>query len=359
MNYSKIFVPLMPSLLHLAVVKQAIKLYNDFHIETLDEAFRRMTSEDNENYSELVGCNSAQKKLLLIPPRLRKRVMEAIHGLKYGVWLWKEEHRHILELDDGECIFYWRCDGTIDTVKTAQLLVLNSNIDMRKRFNLACMYGLTESIQTLWAEIEATGRTENLETADYRAVRFWVRWLRGGSRVVPWTQPVREYLEIASTGIRFNSFLPSLRTEERVFFLYALTFAKADDLRLCLYALSEEEEKKILRFSWSPMKLLRGYLQWPLHSLFLETVVKLWKYIDELGYRDILDHLLSSGINREVFDFYEFFECFWKSSPNHLRERVKELPHLKEKIELCLNEMRRKRKADFDELRNYKLKKTS
>ncbi|GBM38987.1 hypothetical protein AVEN_70174-1 [Araneus ventricosus] len=345
---SKIFVPLLPSLLHLAVVKESMNLYNDFHTETLDEAYRRiqqgnsMASEDSENYP---GCNSAQKKLIRIPPLLRKRVREAIHGLKSGVELWRKEHSSILELDDGECIFYWRCDGTIDTVKTAEHLVLNSNIDIRKRFYIACMYCLEKSIQTLWAEIEATGKTEDLETTDYCAARFWVRWLLDESRL-PWKQATRQYLSISYPAIRFSSFLPSLRPEERFSFLCTFNFATYDDLRFCLYSLTAKEEKEILRLC--SITVLRSYLQWPLRSLFLETAEKMWKYIDERKYV-ILDDLLSSRINRKVFDFYDLLECFWNTSPNSFREGAKEIPHLSEKVESCFHEMNRKRKAHSDE----------
>ncbi|GBM35602.1 hypothetical protein AVEN_121047-1 [Araneus ventricosus] len=65
-------------------------------------------------------------------------------------------------------------DGSIDRIQTAQQLVLNANIDIRKWFNLACMHCLQESIQILWAEMEASGRTENFEARFGSMVPFWV-----------------------------------------------------------------------------------------------------------------------------------------------------------------------------------------
>ncbi|GBM84599.1 hypothetical protein AVEN_188002-1 [Araneus ventricosus] len=311
-----------------------------------------MTSEDSENYP---GCNSAQKKLLRIPPRLRKRVLEAIHGLKTRVALWRRDHSSIMKLDAGERIFCFRCDGTIDTVKTAQQLVLNSNIDIRKRFYLACIYCIEDGIKTLWAEIEATGKTGNIENAVYWVVRFWVRWLRDRSLVL-WKEAALGYCGI-SGDIRFYPFFPSLRPEERKIFLTGFIIATNDDLLLCLKVMTKEEEEEILRRY--PHKVLLNYLHWPLRSLFLETAEKIWKYFDETKYRSLLTGLLNSKINREVYDFDDFFECFWNSSPEHLRESVKELPYLGEQIESCFNEIRRKRKADFDELKHQKIKKSS
>ncbi|GBM95722.1 hypothetical protein AVEN_227608-1 [Araneus ventricosus] len=363
MTDSKIFVPLLPPLLHLAVVKESINLYNDFQIETLDKAYRRIeigisiTSEDSENYP---GCNSAQKKLLRIPPRLRKRVQEAIHGLKSGVELWKKEHSSILELDDEERIFYWRCDGTIDTVKTAQQLILNSNIDIKKRFHLACKYCLEDNIKTLWTEMEDTSKTEIRETADSWVVSYWMRWLRDGS-MVTWKHVILSCYSYTNYGdIRMNSFFPSLLPKEREFFLRQLIIVTNDDTRQCRYALTTEEEEKIL--TSCPDEVLLSYLHWPLRNFFLETAERIWSYFDIYSYKNLLSRLLSNEINREVFDFYDFFECFWNSSPEHLRERVKNYRVLERKLNrvfMKLEEIRRKRKADFDELQHQKTKKIS
>ncbi|GBN07659.1 hypothetical protein AVEN_107928-1 [Araneus ventricosus] len=85
----------------------------------------------------------------------------------------------------GECVFYWRYDGAYYGIKASQQLAHKSNIDITKRFRLACTYCLEQSIQTLWSEMEASVKTEILESSHCCMERFWVRRMIDGSRV-PW-----------------------------------------------------------------------------------------------------------------------------------------------------------------------------
>ncbi|GBM07299.1 hypothetical protein AVEN_187855-1 [Araneus ventricosus] len=169
-----------------------------------------------------VNCNRAMASLLLIPGHLRKRVLEAVHAFHYEIRGWREDHTHFFNLDDsdesmihpnilqdGEGIFYWRSDGSIDRIKRAQQLVMNTSMNIRKRFDLACMYCFEKSVQTLWVEMEALWTTENFEIGDNPMTPFWVNWMRDGS-LVPWTEIAKEYLdrrvERWPVPVRFSSF---------------------------------------------------------------------------------------------------------------------------------------------------------
>ncbi|GBM43247.1 hypothetical protein AVEN_45090-1 [Araneus ventricosus] len=358
----RIFTPFIPTLTHLAMVKIAIPLHNEFGIARMNEAFNRIElgnsteSEQDSEDLELIRYHRAVKYLLLIPPRLRKRVLEAVRGLEYGICQWRADYSKILQVEDGECIFYWRCDGTIDRMKTARQLVQNASIDISQRFNLACTYCLEESIKSLWAEMVASGEAVNFKIDNNTMARFWLRWMREGSRV-PWTQAAQKYLNPYDGAMmpRFICFLPLFRQERRELFLPILQYARYDDLRFCLYAITKEEEE--IAVKTCALQLLCLCLEWPLRGFFLETAEKVLKYIDDHYMNILLNHIFGTKQKWRDFDYFELLESFWNMIPSHLREEAQERPRIRKEIALCFDEMRKKRKAADQELTNLKKRK--
>ncbi|GBO18902.1 hypothetical protein AVEN_141744-1 [Araneus ventricosus] len=358
----RIFTPFIPTLTHLALVKIAIPLHNEFGIGRMNEAFNRIElgnsteSEQDSEDPELIRYQRAVKYLLLIPPCLRKRVLEAVHGLEYGICQWRADYSKILQVEDAEFIFYWRCDGTIDRMKTAQQLVQNANIDISQRFNLACTYCLEESIKTLWAEMVASGEAVNFKIDHNSMARFWLRWMREGSRV-PWTQAAQKYLNPYDGAMmpRFSCFLPLLRPEHREKFLPILQHAFYDDLRFCLYAITKEEEEKALETC--ARELLYLCLEWPLRGLFLETAWKVLKYVEVRYLSVLLYQIFETKRKWKNFDYFELLEDFWNMIATHQREKEEERPRIRKEIASCFDEMRKKRKAANEELTNFKKKK--
>ncbi|GBN06465.1 hypothetical protein AVEN_177223-1 [Araneus ventricosus] len=385
-NDSKIVNPFVPSLLHISLVKVALPFLTNFGIGMLDTVFTEIQSGNSTASSESsqengkvgfskakeqsteiqhgnstasdesskengkVRYNRAKESLLLMPGRLRKLVLEAVHGLSYEVRSWRMDHAFI---GKKKRTVHWRSDGTIDRIKTAQQLVLDESLSIRKRFEVACVYCLEESVRTLWTEMEASRQTENIGTADNCAVRFWARWIREGSRV-PWTQAAGEYLDLPvqySTApiIKFSSLFPLLQPKERQKFLYPFRFATDEDFRISLYIVTKGEEKTILKRD--AKKLLVLYLNWPLQSLFLETAEKIWTYIDKYTFYILVNVILLYYKLRKDFDYCELLEKFWNISPNHLRKAARECSHLSKEIDSCLNESRRKRKSNDDRIK--------
>ncbi|CAL1262279.1 unnamed protein product [Larinioides sclopetarius] len=349
----RIVIPFIPTLLHLSSVEIALHFYNGFDVETLDEVFTKMkqgnstlsekTTEENKEVSRV------KESLLIIPAHLRETVVQGVHGLNEAIQNWRMDHHHIFKFKNDHCTLYFRSDGSIDAVETAKNLVRNRKISIRKRFKIACMYCLEKSVLTLWAEMEASGETENLETANNSMTRFWVRWLREGSRV-PWLQAARLYLDPPTNVYHhipiFSVFLPLLRPNERLKFFDTFRFAAFDDFRFCLYAVTEDEEEQIVKGGAFFVLLL--HLCWPLQSLFLETAEKLWNNIDDTSFRLLLNLIWDNKKNLKDFDYSELFEGFWNRSPRHLKESVREFSRLKDIIDRHFNEKRIKRRLQND-----------
>ncbi|KAF8793067.1 hypothetical protein HNY73_004595 [Argiope bruennichi] len=363
-NNFRVVKPFMPTLSHLALVKVAIALYNDFGVETLEAVFtdiqhgNSQACEQEKQKNQEMNYKRAKKSLLFIPPHLRKSVLRAIHGLQFAVSHWQIHHTRSLQLKDGEYTILWRCDGTVDTIKTFEKLVLDKNIDIRKRFEIACMQCLEKQLPILWKEMNTSGTARNFKANRNSVMDFWIRWMRDGSKV-PWTQAAREYLapprETHGTLIpRFSSLFPFLQMADRRKFLKFLQYTPLDDLRFCLYAVTKEEEDKILKLD--PSSILHLYLNWPLQSLFMETAERMWTYIDASSFCRLVFFILRIKIIEKDFDYNRLFVEFWSRSPNHFKEQAEQCPVLSKKIDSYFNEIRRKRKADKDEQTNSKKK---
>ncbi|GBO07297.1 hypothetical protein AVEN_271492-1 [Araneus ventricosus] len=305
---SRIVAPFLPSLSHISTVKVALSLFNEFGGVNSNITLREIQTG---NTAASIVCfeekgerkfKTTKKNLAFIPELLRKKVLEAAEGLIHTVRYWKVCNATFFNLKRGEFVIHWRSDGTIDTVKTVQQLVLDESINIRKRFEIACKYGLERNIRILWAEMQPSDQTENFDTAYNYLEQFWVRWMRHGSRV-PWMQEASEYFKHArgyfSTGFtRFSWFFSYLQPGDRQKFLKEMEFAEDDDLRLCLHAMTKEEEEKILKANVA--LVLLNCLRWPLQNLFLETVQKTWKYIDESKFKAGLPYLVPGTKNRKI-----------------------------------------------------------
>ncbi|GBN07649.1 hypothetical protein AVEN_107923-1, partial [Araneus ventricosus] len=279
---SKIMKPVMHKLSHLATNVLGVYFCNEFDRSTLKQAFENIKSNvsfarfKNSKDPWVTNVIRSQKQLLFIPEHLRNGVMEEVRGLRYAARQW--QHRHGLK--DGDCVFYWRSDGTIDGMKTAEHLASNVNIDIKKRFVIACKYCVEESVKSLLAQMKTSGETKYLPISSNSMVRFWFyRMCRGYQ--APWKLSARRFCQLHETshmGVIYNTFFTSLRPQERKVFLPFLKDAENDDYLLCVRAMTKEEEDQILKES--PLKLLYALSHVPLSRLFLQTVEKMWKYID-------------------------------------------------------------------------------
>ncbi|GBM01006.1 hypothetical protein AVEN_55519-1 [Araneus ventricosus] len=348
---SRIITPFFPSLFHIALVKIAAPFLLEFDIETLDRVFtdiqHGISARINEGSQNDHKAKRAHEKILSIPAHLRRRLFKTITGMYCEFYRWLTEHSRIFSWKVGITV-YWRSDGTINTTKTAEHLVQNENINIRERFHLACIFCLEESVQTLWKEMEASGETKNFETGNKYMTSFWVRWMQEGSRL-PWLQAVEEYLVLPPALskkdlFRCSPFFPLLRSENRKKFITFFDRTCYDDIRLCLYAATKEEQVKILKEHTLYILLL--YLNWPLQSFFLEIAEMVWHFLDMATFCTVLKCIWICQEQRKDFDYCELFVEFWNRCPVSLREIVKEHPTVSITINSILNKIRRKRERE-------------
>ncbi|KAF8782468.1 hypothetical protein HNY73_012750 [Argiope bruennichi] len=303
---SRIVKPLKPSLSHMCLSKVAFLLYNEFGYKILKKR--------------------VQEKLLLIPTNLRKVVLEGVKRVQQEIRRWIVRH----EKKDQYCYYpkctiFWRSDGTIDRLKTAQEIVRNENIDITARFEIACMYSLVNSVQTLWSALEANGEADQFKKpcTDRHCnviVHIWVSWLLQEERS-DWTEAVHQDLSLAGFQYfvkpRFSALFRELKPAQRSKFFKYLKFCDADDLRFCLYAVSAKEQKEIMKLF--AREVLLAHAKWPLTDAFLEIADKSWEFLNPLSFTDVLGRLLEFKNCSDV-DYKYLVEEFWNRSPAHFKE---------------------------------------
>ncbi|GBM05370.1 hypothetical protein AVEN_46902-1 [Araneus ventricosus] len=144
----RIVTPFTPSLFLIALVNVAFPFFKDYDPKTLDMAFTEIQQNLIKEARKSRGkhYNGARAYLLYIPGHLRKEVLEAVHSTEYEVMEWRVHLGRFFNIDDSDIqekrkyIIYWRSDGTIDRIKTAQQLVMNASINIRKMFFIpACI----------------------------------------------------------------------------------------------------------------------------------------------------------------------------------------------------------------------------
>ncbi|GBN04650.1 hypothetical protein AVEN_238653-1 [Araneus ventricosus] len=334
---SRIVVPFKPSLSYMCLAKIAVGLYNEFGLKILKKAFPEMKCLRFREFKEhspddfILLSNRAKERLLLIPTILRKKILKAVERVQFELaeWLGRHEKKVGYYYYYGKCDFFWRSDGSIDRTKTAREIVRNQNVAIGARFEIACMYCLEKSVQTLWAILEANGETECFERPYDKShcnamVHFWVRWMREGAQF-HWTQAAHEYLDFRMFFLYQNGSEPSFSTLFRVlmkgdrskFFRYMILCDK-DDLRFCLYTVTNKEQEKIMEKYARYVLLI--HTDRPLSSLFLEIAEKSWKFLSHSSFHRVLGYLLDLKDNRD-FDYYAYLAVeFWNMSPGRFKE---------------------------------------
>ncbi|GIY54985.1 hypothetical protein CEXT_296351 [Caerostris extrusa] len=98
---------------------------------------------------------------LKIPEKLKPDLIFVLKSMVLVTCKWFMDHSDILEPDfDDVSSFHWRCEGTIDRVKTAQALVRREDAPVTMRLRFATCYCLEEDVRRLQTMASMTMRLE-------------------------------------------------------------------------------------------------------------------------------------------------------------------------------------------------------
>lgn len=339
-----------PSLRHIALVRIAISLWQQHDIRAL--IVKLCVSLDPNNVREkwkLIEVKVIKNALHLPQPELLKhKVLEFVLpiGLEILKWI-KYNHGSCYSVDlPNE--FHWTLQGTIDKTKTAEALMGDEKIDVRTRYNLACIYCLENRVQELWNKIPENHRNIFHDTED--PIKIMQKDL-----VYLWTNDLYRIMAMAGKlddchfqhssftslyAFRFavtngniaavEYFLPKLSPTDRDAAL--INAAKEVASRCCEYNVvnnkdpCKEYSNEILCFLTSHMReeqqseiikgfpfgVLKCFLNWPFQNCFIKNADLALGFLSEERYLTLLELIINKVLcGFRDCDYQNLFSELW------------------------------------------------
>ncbi|WP_419215007.1 hypothetical protein [Wolbachia endosymbiont of Rhagoletis cingulata] len=353
MNYT-----LMPSLEHMAFIRIATTLWNQDDIGALTAKFyfrSLILSERRREWQTIEDEVIGKVPGLLLPESMKKRALYFIKPIGLEILKWKEYHEDLLS--DRRFVrknlnrLCWTPQGTVDKKKTAEVLIKDENLDITKRYKLACIYCLENDILELWNKMPESRRKSFYNEEDPRYVNqqdlvvLWTYDIKGEvnkldsmierrwqSNCSPY-QYAFEYAAVGGNKSAAEYFLQKLTPQERKESLVRSAgyvakrrctsggnrtdFPKEHYADVLCFLLSQmDEEEQIEVFKSYPYEVLKCFLDWPWQSLFMETARRIWPFLSEEGYNLLLRLIVNKTIDGyKDYNYQKLFAMFWQQSP--------------------------------------------
>ncbi|GFQ84640.1 uncharacterized protein TNCT_128941, partial [Trichonephila clavata] len=269
-----------------------------------------------------------------IPLTLQENIIALIKPIQLEVINWFSDHDGIFT-ETQECVieFCFNPDGTVDRIKTADLLIYSKWLDVQTRFVLACQYWSSWDVRTFFRNLHKfeskkirkkySTANENLNEHEENIV-LWTRHYKEGyiseSQSRGWCYQCYNW-NYASLQSRL---LDDLTQEERLSLLED-EFENTDWIHVqsfCLSRMSADHREVLLkRF---PLKVLRIFLSWPCQRFFLDAANKVRDHLLGNHFTCLLHIIIYQKILElwKDYDYVNLLREFWYRSPDNLKQYV-------------------------------------
>ncbi|GFY62188.1 uncharacterized protein TNIN_198191 [Trichonephila inaurata madagascariensis] len=269
-----------------------------------------------------------------IPLTLQEDIIALIKPLQSEVHNFRDDHNGIFT-EEQECSlkFCFNANGTMNRVKTADLLIHSKWLDEQTRFVLACQYWSSWNVVTFFNKLHISARKQILHKYATAKSKFYDH----ESNVARWT---RNYIaghvsESPSWGLPYGYYhwnyvslqsclLDDLTEEKREALLYRyFEYAYWTHIcRFCLSKMNADHREDLLKHF--PLKVLRTYLYWPSQRFFLDAINKVWNCLPGEHFTCLLHIIICQKILDlwKDFDYVNLLRQLWHRSPDHLKQYV-------------------------------------
>ncbi|GFW81200.1 uncharacterized protein TNCV_4423831 [Trichonephila clavipes] len=267
---------------------------------------------------------------LVIPLTLKEEIIALIKPMAVEVENWRADHYGIFTIKQEFSLkFRFNADGTLDRIKTADSLIHSKWLDGQTRFVLACQYWSSWDILTFFEKMPIPSRNkilckysrakENL-TEHEENVRKWINHYTAGTivRSEPWDHFTHASLQSRRLDDLSEEDCRSLLRE-----VFEDT-GKVHIGRFCLSRMNADHREQLLALF--PLKFLRIYLYRPNLRFFINAANKAYGHLSGKDFTCLLCIIIGQKIWPlwEDFDYVGLLRQFWRSSPDHLKQYVKE-----------------------------------
>ncbi|XP_055939544.1 uncharacterized protein LOC129969143 [Argiope bruennichi] len=333
---------LLPSLVHLAIVKISVALYYNSRIsalidelEIVDEAPRMSANRRIRQKWAQIEKKVEKEMHQYLPTSLARKVARSLRAIHSEVKDWIEDHEVFLRSvnEDYKSILIWKSEGTIDRPRTAEEWVRGGTMDIHKCFLLACTYFLESDILNLWAKMKVHDKRKLFTENANLAVRFWTDWIREGAIPSTWFQIANESLDTENIWpndyrIRVSAFFDRidwLVSSDYFENCHVVDKIHRDDLRSCINRIEWRKQISAIHFE---RKVYSTYLDWPLQNVFPKLIDEI-RYIpyvlNEHTVRWIITYILKKiQAGWKDADYFKILREFWDCVRFSVKEVIKE-----------------------------------
>ncbi|GFQ89181.1 uncharacterized protein TNCT_689891 [Trichonephila clavata] len=325
----------MCTLKEIILVKYAAECINDFDIRSLVNRLKDETLK-----------TAIRRKLsaFYIPSSLKDEIIALIKPIALEVNNWREDHIGIFTATQKfPHKFYFHANGTLDRIKTADLLIQSKLLPEEKRFLLACQYWSSREVLTFFENMRKTPRNrilrkyskENRNLNEYEEnVAKWIDHFRAGSamRYDPWD----DFTDVSLQSRRLEDL-----SKENCKSLLGGVFEDTEKMhvgRFCLSRMSADHQEDVLKHF--PLNVLRIYLFRPYHQFFMNAANRVWDRLSGKDFDCLLHIIICQKILGlwEDFNYVDLLRQFWCSSPEYLKQYIESTDIFQILIEMVKNE---------------------
>ena len=300
-----------PSLEHIALVKTASTLWIQSDIRLLIKFnFSLVGADQFREWQKIENRVTNRVSQLPLPEVSKEKIIAFIKPIGLEILKWMEYHCIGYIQVDLPTDFSWKAQGTIDRKKTAEMLIKNKNLDICKRYKLACVYCLENEISVLWNEIPVIVRRSfsirlpkksssqkfpeicvQDNQRDLESLWTYIKQ-RGYDRASSYYQHLFKCCVITGNQVAAEYFYEKLSVTETHDFLvrYARLEADGDVLYFLLTLMNKDQQIEVLERV--PYKVLKVFLDWPLQSLFTDVANFMWDFLSEEDYDTLLNKIV-------------------------------------------------------------------
>ncbi|GFT87673.1 uncharacterized protein NPIL_674271, partial [Nephila pilipes] len=320
----------IPTMFQKTFVKHGIEICRHFDFKTLeDESKTWLCLMPIEKWEESMYRRIS--KVLNIPSN-RKQILKLVKPLSLEISSWNHDHYAIMENKSNfQESFCWTEQGTINRLQTAKN-ILKTNLDLRRKFVLACMYFLEKDIKALWLHMTPSEKISVKTVSDSLIVELWTVALRE-RRKFHWTLLGNKILssdnsyDILDISISLPYFLKKLEADVGLHcFATSINhrFLHPEQFRVCLLQLNRDEQMKI--FGAYALKVLLYFLHWPHQEMFFDVAGIVMPYLSERDFFRFVHCIIREVIAKKWsdVDYVKLFKAFWQMSPDTFKDNAKE-----------------------------------
>lgn len=326
----------MPSLQLIALVRIAKPILHSTCLRfNKSSCFSTRYDITKEHSSEIASTIKSLLSTSKCGPIMEKKLFGIVQSLNYEVRLWFQNHTYFIV--DHDMYFFemleWYSFGLIDTFETAEELILHEDLDIEKRFVIACEYFFDEHFNTLWDNMRVRQRKKVYkQNILIPCMEFRLKKLRRkvefDSLDMFQSRDCTKYFTSNYVGLLY--YFNELDSKERYLcLLKGLKNASIHhfDLYLC-FCLMDLEEIRFLLINVdtaTSIDIVKLFLQFPFQYYSMDILAPFWRHISDFVFRNVLDFIIHERIETGWcdVDYKKLMKYIWFKSPEGHRLRFR------------------------------------